>query len=87
MIDFTPITLLGLLAACCTTISFLPQAIRVIITRQTRDISLVMYIIFSAGVLLWLIYGLLTRDLPLIVANAVTFLFSATILIMKLRYK
>ncbi len=87
MSELNLITLIGLTAAFCTTISFLPQAVRVIKSRQTRDISLGMYILFSSGVFLWLVYGIVIRDLPIIIANAVTFAFSFTILIFKLKYK
>lgn len=78
---------IGLLAACCTTIAFLPQAIKAIRTKHTRDLSLVMYSLFTSGVLLWLIYGILRSDWPVIIANAVTLLFAATILFLKIRYK
>jgi MtN3 and saliva related transmembrane protein len=80
------ITALGLLAALLTTAAFLPQVLHTLATRDTRGISLRMYVIFVAGVLLWLIYGLLTRDLPLIVANAVTLVLAGTILYLKLRH-
>lgn len=73
-------TLIGLAAATCTTISFLPQAVKVIRTRDTRSLSLPMYIIFTTGVLLWLIYGLLVRDIPVIAANTITSVFSSIIL-------
>lgn len=81
------ITIIGLIAACCTTIAFLPQAIKAIRTKHTRDLSLVMYSLFTSGVLLWLIYGILRNDWPVILANAVTLLFAATILFLKIRYK
>ena len=81
------ITIIGLFAAACTTFSFLPQAIKVIKTKHTKDLSLGMYSIFTLGVLLWLIYGLLVKDLPLIIANIITLVFASTILIMKIRYK
>lgn len=80
-------TILGLLAATCTTIAFLPQAIRTIKTRQTKDLSLGMYSILTTGVFLWLFYGILVGDLPLILANAITFIFAFIILIFKLKYK
>ena len=79
-------TAIGLLAALLTTAAFLPQVLHTLATRDTRGISLRMYVIFVAGVLLWLIYGLLTRDLPLILANAVTLLLAGAILILKLRH-
>lgn len=80
------ITALGLLAALLTTAAFLPQVLHTLATRDTRGISLRMYVMFVAGVLLWLLYGLLTRDLPLIVANAVTLVLAGTILYLKLRH-
>ncbi len=87
MFDFNMVTWLGLAAAACTTISLLPQAIKVIANRQTRDISLSMYIIFTSGVLLWLIYGILTKDMPVILANAITVVLSFIILVLKIKYK
>ena len=80
------ITLIGLGAAFCTTVAFLPQVIRTWRTRSTRDLSLPMFLIFTTGILLWLIYGLATRDIPLILANGVTFVLSGTILFFKLRH-
>jgi len=79
------VTLLGFAAACCTTIAFVPQVVRTWRTRSTRDISLAMFVVMTTGVLLWLIYGLLVHDRPLVVANGVTFVLSMTILVMKLR--
>nr|ART37188.1 D206 [uncultured bacterium] len=79
-------TAIGLLAALLTTAAFLPQVLHTLATRDTRGISLRMYAIFVAGVLLWLIYGLLMHDLPLILANAVTLLLAGAILILKLRH-
>lgn len=87
MITFDTTTLIGLIAATCTTISFLPQVIRVIISKQTRDISLSMYVILSSGVFLWLVYGILKDDMPIITANGITFALSSTILFFKIRYK
>lgn len=79
-------TAIGLLAASLTTVSFLPQVLRTLRTRDTRSLSVGMYATMVAGVGLWLVYGLLTLDLPLIVANAITFVLSATVLALKLRY-
>lgn len=79
--------LLGLLAATLTTVAFVPQLIKVIKTRSTHDISLAMYIVVCTGVLLWLIYGILVEDTPLIAANTVTFVLAGTILILKIRLK
>jgi MtN3 and saliva related transmembrane protein len=81
------VTIIGLVAATCTTISFLPQAIKVIKTKHTKDLSLAMYLILVSGVFLWLVYGLLINDIPIIGANIISFIFTATILIMKIKYK
>ncbi|MBU0457194.1 MAG: SemiSWEET transporter [Nanoarchaeota archaeon] len=81
------VTLLGLLAAACTTISFLPQAIKTIKTKQTKDLSLIMYTILTIGIILWLIYGFFIKDLPIILANGITLIFSVTILILIIKYK
>jgi MtN3 and saliva related transmembrane protein len=80
-------TLLGLSAAFCTTASFLPQALKTIQTKDTSGISLYMYSLFAFGTLLWLSYGLLTSNLPVSIANGITFLFAAIILGYKIKYK
>ena len=81
-----PVTLIGLAAAFCTTIAYLPQAIRTWRTRSTKDLSLPMLVVLSTGLLLWLIYGAIIRDVPLIAANSVTFVLTGTILYFKLRH-
>lgn len=75
----------GLLAAFCTTVSFVPQALKTIKTKDTSSISLAMYSIFTFGTLTWFLYGFFTDNLPVILANAVTFLLSATILFYKVK--
>jgi MtN3 and saliva related transmembrane protein len=80
------ITFLGILAACLTTFSSLPQLIKSFKTKHTEDLSLGMYILSSTGVLLWLIYGLTIKDTPLIFANSVGFVIISSILILKLKY-
>jgi MtN3 and saliva related transmembrane protein len=81
-----PITLIGLAAAFCTTIAFLPQVIKTWRTRSTKDISLAMFLVFTTGIFLWLVYGLIIGDVPLITANGITFVLSGTILYFKLRH-
>lgn len=76
----------GFLAAILTTTSFVPQAVKTIRTRNTSGISLAMYVIFTVGVGLWLVYGLLLGSWPMILANTVTLLLALTILVSKLRY-
>ena len=80
------LTIIGLMAAACTTASFLPQAIKTIKTKKAGDLSLSMYIIITIGVILWIIYGILIKDLPLIVANIITFILTATVLISKIKH-
>lgn len=80
------ITLIGLLAAACTTISYVPQVVKTFRTRQTKDISLMMYFILGVGLLLWFLYGLLLKDLPIIIANGITFVLAATVLVLKVKH-
>lgn len=79
--------LIGIAAAILTTVSFLPQIIRIHRTHHTTDLSLFMYIIFTIGVALWLLYGISIRSLPVIAANCVTLALAGYIIIMKIRYK
>ena len=76
--------LLGLLAGGLTTAAFVPQVLHVWRSRSTRDISLGMYLIFISGIVLWLLYGLESGDLPISIANAITLLLASAILVMKL---
>lgn len=76
--------LVGYLAATLTTVSFLPQAIMTVKTRDTSSLSLGMYSLFTLGVLLWLIYGIYLSNPAIIAANAVTFLLATLILSFKL---
>ena len=71
MFDFV-LKYIGFFAALCTTIAFLPQALKVWKTKSTKDISLYMFIIFTIGVFSWLVYGIIISDLPIILANVVT---------------
>lgn len=83
----TFITILGFTAAVLTTTAFIPQALKTIKTKNTKDISLPMYIILTLGIMLWLIYGILIHDLPVLIANAITLIFALIILLSKIRYK
>lgn len=80
------VSLLGALAGLCTTIAFLPQLVRAWRTRSTRDISLPMFSLLVFGIFLWLVYGALIGDVPLILANGVSFCFTSSILYLKLRH-
>jgi MtN3 and saliva related transmembrane protein len=84
LMDFT--TALGLLAGTLTTIAFLPQVIRTWKSKSTKDLSLAMLGTFTTGVFCWLIYGLMIDSLPIILANAVTFLLAGANVVLKLRY-
>jgi len=77
---------IGNTAAICTTVSFLPQLIRVWRRKSADDISLVMFLLFSTGVALWLVYGLLIGSFPIAAANTVTLALALAILILKLLY-
>lgn len=79
------IKIVGFIAAALTTFAFFPQAIKVIRTRDTKSISVVMYFVVTAGLILWLVYGILLRDLPLILANFITLIPAITILVMKIK--
>jgi MtN3 and saliva related transmembrane protein len=80
-------TIIGYLAAFGTTISFLPQAVKTIQTKDTSGISLPMYVLFTAGTLCWLIYGLSIGSYQVSIANAITFVFASIILVYKVRFK
>ena len=77
----------GLVAAVCTTISFLPQAIQIIRTKDTSSISTAMYSLFTFGTLMWLLFGIYSHNEPVMLANGVTLVLAATILFYKLREK
>ena len=76
----------GFAAAFLTTVSFIPQAIMTIRSKNTSGISRGMYFMFTVGVALWLVYGVYLMSWPMIFANTVTLLLAAAILILKLRY-
>ena len=81
------IDMIGYLAAVCTTVAFLPQVIKTYRTKSARDLSLGMFSIFTTGVGLWLIYGIVIGNWPIIAANIVTFVLALTLLFFKLRFK
>ncbi len=81
------LTILGLIAGLCTTASFLPQVIKSWRSHRTRDISLVTFLVMSTGILLWLFYGIIKTDLPIILANGITFILVLIILVLKIKYK
>jgi len=82
----SPTDLIGSLAACLTTASFVPQAWLSFRTRDVSGVSLLMYSIFTAGVALWLAYGLLLGSWPMVIANTITLVLALMILGMNLKY-
>jgi MtN3 and saliva related transmembrane protein len=78
--------LFGYLAATLTTVSFVPQVIQVWRTKHTKDISLGMYSIFTVGIAVWLVYGIMLGSMPIIIANCITLILAGSVLAMKLKY-
>lgn len=81
------VEILGLVAATLTTVAFVPQVYKAWVEKSTKDISLAMYSILLLGMILWLIYGIYLGSMAIILANTVTGILVAMMLIMKLRYK
>ena len=77
---------IGMTAAVCTTVSLVPQLLRVWRLRSAREISLAMFLVFSLGVFFWLVYGICIHSAPVILANLVTLALSLAILGLKLRF-
>lgn len=80
------ITILGFSAATFTTIAFVPQLMRTWQTKSAKDVSLEMLVCFCFGVFLWMIYGMILNQAPIIIANAITLVFNLMILYCKLKY-
>ena len=81
------IEIIGLIAATCTTIAFVPQVYKAMRHKSTADISLTMYLVLLIGLILWLIYGIYHNSLAIILANAVTGILAAIMLFLKLKHK
>lgn len=79
--------IIGLLAATCTTVSFVPQVIKSFKTKSVGDFSWLYFIIFGSGLLFWLIYGLFLNSIPIILANAITLILVLILIGMKVKYK
>lgn len=73
-------TLIGLFAAVLTTSAFVPQVLQILRTGNVDGISLQMYSIFTVGVALWLSYGIIVQDIPMLLANLVTFILASIVL-------
>ena len=85
--DALLVELLGMTAGCLTTGSFIPQAIKIMRTRDVSGISLLMYIALAVGLMLWLLYGIINEQISIIAANGVTLALVLIILVMKIRYR
>jgi len=83
----TLVAILGILASGISAVSFLPQLIKIVTTKDTKSISLHMYILFCIGILLWLLYGALVKDLPIILVNLLIGVQAFIILGYKIKYK
>lgn len=81
------IQILGLTAGSLTTAAFLPQVLKTWKTRSAKDLSLGMFSLFCLGVALWLVYGFMVNDIPVIAANLLTLMLASTLLFFKLRFK
>ena len=80
------ITYIGFFSGFCTTIAFVPQVYKAWKTKRTKDISLWMFLIFTTGLASWLVYGVLTNNLPIIFANIVTLFLAFLILVAKIKF-
>lgn len=78
-------TYLGLLAATLTTGAFVPQAVKTWKTKSAKDLSVYMFLMMTLGMLLWLVYGILRNDLPIMIANVVALFLASVILFFKIR--
>lgn len=77
--------IVGLCAGALCMVSFLPQVVKIIKTRQTKDLSLATFSLFSLGVFLWLVYGVMIKSLPIILTNAIMFVLISVIVFMKIK--
>lgn len=87
LVDPKHLDILGFVAGLLTTAAFVPQVVQVVRSRSARDVSLATFVLMSIGVSLWLAYGLFMGALPVILANAVTLVLVASIVVCKLRFK
>lgn len=78
--------IVGICAGILCTVSFLPQVIKIYRTKSVKDISLLTFCVFTTGVFLWFTYGLLIKDMPIIITNALIFILALTIVGMKIKY-
>lgn len=80
-------TLLGLVGGTLTTSSFVPQVLKAVKTKSTKDVSLGMFALLSAGIFIWIVYGFMIDSLPVILTNIISFIFSTIILVYKIIHR
>jgi MtN3 and saliva related transmembrane protein len=80
------IDVIGSVAAFLTTVAFVPQVVKIWRSRSAKDVSLPMYVVFTLGVAMCLVYGLLLGAMPIIIANCVTLVLAMSVVVMKLRW-
>ena len=80
------VTLIGFFAGFLTTVAFVPQVLKTWKSKSASDLSFGMFLIFSLGVLCWLIYGILLAEFPIVFWNTVTLILALALLIMKLKF-
>jgi MtN3 and saliva related transmembrane protein len=78
---------LGYVAGILTTIAFIPQVLQIYKTKSAKDVSLAMFLLFTTGVGLWLLYGIKSNAVPVIAANSITLILSGVILFFKYKYR
>ena len=78
--------IIGLIGAALTTFSFLPQAIKAIRTKHTKDLSMPMLVMLIFGIAFWVTYGILIKNIPLITANSISLILMTTIYFIKRKY-
>ena len=88
MLHFLPILqeAIGYLAGLLATVAFLPQVAKTVKDKSAKDISLGMYVLFCAGVGLWLVYGVLISSWPIVISNLITLILSGTVLVLKIKH-
>jgi MtN3 and saliva related transmembrane protein len=77
---------IGSIAAIFTTAAFFPQVIKAYQTKHTKDLSLLMYLMLLAGLIIWIIYGILLHEAPIIAANSVTLVLTIYTIYLKVKY-
>lgn len=78
--------IIGIIAGAITTSALIPQALKIYKTKSARDVSLMMFIFLAVGIALWFIYGILIKEIPVILANFISLILIFTIIFMKIRY-